>query len=178
MSSARMPETGAQISVDRRVAIAVVGLDGDMARRAVVARELQEAIAATGTADIDAALTGYSPVQNDVTEIQNADVQRAETIGIPVALALLVLALGALVAAIVPICVAVAGLLVAVGSMFAMTTVTAFDPLVVSMATMIGIGIGIDYAMFIVSRFREELTRAGVTGRDGRALIADASDGP
>ncbi|BAH55781.1 putative membrane protein [Rhodococcus opacus RKJ300 = JCM 13270] len=165
---------GAQISVDRRVAIAVVGLDGDMARRAVVARELQEAIAATGTADIDAALTGYSPVQNDVTEIQNADVQRAETIGIPVALALLVLALGALVAAIVPICVAVAGLLVAVGSMFAMTTVTAFDPLVVSMATMIGIGIGIDYAMFIVSRFREELTRAGVTGRDGRALIADA----
>ncbi|WP_235214936.1 MMPL family transporter [Rhodococcus opacus] len=167
-------DPGAQISDDRRVAIAVVGLDGDTPQRATVAEQLQSVVQGGNTGDVDAAVTGYSPVQNDVTEIQNADVQGAETIGIPVALVLLVLALGALVAAIVPIGVAVAGLLVAVGVMLAMSTLTTFDSLVVSMATMIGIGVGIDYAMFIVSRFREELARAGVTRRDSRSEIADA----
>ncbi|MCV7024305.1 MMPL family transporter [Mycolicibacterium novocastrense] len=154
-----------QISPDGRVAIAMVGLDGDMADRAAVARALQDAVADSGDADVDAALTGYSPVQNDVTDVQNSDVKRAEMIGVPVALGLLVLALGAVLAAVVPIGVALAGLLLAAGVMFALTTVTAFDSLVVSTATMIGVGVGIDYALFIVSRFREELKRAGVTHR-------------
>lgn len=167
-------EQGAQISADRRVAIAMVGLDGDMAERAAVAERLQEVIRGVVTDDVDAAVTGYSPVQNEVTEIQNADVQRAETLGIPVALALLVLALGAFAAATVPIGIAIAGLLLAAGTMLMMTTITTFDSLVVSMATMIGVGVGIDYAMFVVSRFREELTRGQVTDRGQHEQIAAA----
>ncbi|WP_249358114.1 MMPL family transporter [Nocardia cyriacigeorgica] len=163
-----------QIAPNNRVALALVGIDGDMAQRAAVAKDLQQAISATDTGGIDAAMTGYSPVQNDVTDIQKSDMTRAEMIGIPVALILLVLALGALVAALVPVAVALAGLLVAAGAMFAMTTVTSFDALVSAMATMIGVGVGIDYAMFIVSRFREELTQTGVSGRDQHTAIADA----
>lgn len=167
---------GALVSADRRVAIAMVGLDGDMAQRAEVAEQLQSTVAdAAGPGGgVAAAVTGYSPVQNDVTEIQNADLARAETIGLPVALLLLVLALGGLVAASVPIAVALAGILLASGALFVMTMWTSFDSLVMAMATMIGIGIGIDYAMFVVSRFREELARAAVTGRDNSAAIADA----
>ncbi|GAD83334.1 MMPL family transporter [Nocardia asteroides] len=113
-------------------------------------------------------------MQNASTDMQNTDLARAEAIGIPVALVLLVLALGALAAAAVPIGVAVAGLLLATGALFAMTTVTAFDSLVMAMATMIGLGVGIDYAMFVVSRFREELVRARVADRRDRDRIADA----
>lgn len=165
---------GALASQDRRVAIATVGLEGDMAQRAGVAERLQSAVEGAGTETVQVGVTGYSPVQNAVTDIQNVDLARAEAIGIPVALLLLVLALGALVAAVVPIVVALAGLLLATGGLLALTTLTAFDSLVIAMATMIGIGVGIDYAMFIVSRFREELTRVGVIDRDDQSRIADA----
>ena len=164
----------AQISADRHVALALVGLNGNMAERAAVARDVQAAIGADTSGDIEIGLTGYSAVQNASTDMQNADLARAEAIGIPVALLLLVLALGALAAAAVPIGIAIAGLLLAVGALFAMTTVTAFDSLVVAMATMIGLGVGIDYAMFIVSRFREELLRARVTDRRDHDRIAEA----
>ncbi|MBJ8340801.1 MMPL family transporter [Antrihabitans sp. YC3-6] len=165
----------AQISSDRHVALALVGLDGNMAERAAVARDVQDAIGSDASGDIEIGLTGYSAVQNAATDMQNADLARAEAIGIPVALLLLVLALGALAAAAVPIGVAIAGLLLASGALFAMTTVTAFDSLVVAMATMIGLGVGIDYAMFIVSRFREELLHAEVTDRRDKDRIADAT---
>ncbi|WP_373281860.1 MMPL family transporter [Nocardia thailandica] len=167
---------GSQISADGHVAIALAGMDGDMAERARVARDLQDAIASTGDDSIDVGLTGYSAVQNAATELQNADLARAEAIGIPVALILLVLALGALAAAAVPIGVAIAGLLTAVGVLFTLTTVTAFDSLTVAMATMVGLGVGIDYAMFIVSRFREELAHhtvadhAAIAAAVGRSL--------
>lgn len=165
---------GGQISPDRRVAIALVGLDGDMAQRAKTAEQLQDTLAATDTGAVQAALTGYSPIQNDATALQEADLKRAEAIGIPVALLILVLALGALAAAAVPIGTALAGVLFAIGALYLLSSVTAFDTLVMSMATMIGIGVGIDYAMFIVSRFREELVVAGVVSRDDRDGIAAA----
>lgn len=165
---------GSQISADGHVAIALVGMDGDMAERATVARELQDVIHTRGGEAVQVGLTGYSAVQNAVTELQNADLARAEMIGIPVALLLLVLALGALVAAAIPIGVAIAGLLAAVGVLFALTTITVFDSLTVAMATMIGLGVGIDYAMFIVSRFREELALHGVNGRADHDAISAA----
>ncbi|WP_043737103.1 MMPL family transporter, partial [Nocardia asiatica] len=165
---------GSQISADGHVAIALVGLDGEMAERAAVARDLQDAIDTGADTAVQAGLTGYSAVQNAATDTQNADLARAEAIGIPVALILLVMALGALVAAAVPIGVAIAGLLAAVGVLFALTTITTFDSLTVAMATMIGLGVGIDYAMFIVSRFREELTHSGVTTRNDHDAIAAA----
>ncbi|MBF6187030.1 MMPL family transporter [Nocardia cyriacigeorgica] len=167
---------GSQISADGHVAIALVGIGGDMAERARVARDLQGAIATTGDDSVEVGLTGYSAVQNAATELQNADLTRAEAIGIPVALILLVLALGALVAAAVPIGVAIAGLLTTVGVLFGLTTVTVFDSLTVAMATMVGLGVGIDYAMFIVSRFREELAHpvvadhAAIAAAVGRSL--------
>ncbi|MGW5314707.1 MULTISPECIES: MMPL family transporter [Nocardia] len=166
---------GTQISADKHVAIALAGMDGDMAERARIARDLQDAIgAANSDAPVEVGLTGYSAVQNAATELQNADLARAEAIGIPVALLLLVLALGALAAAAVPIGVALAGLLAAVGALFTLTTITAFDSLTVAMATMVGLGVGIDYAMFIVSRFREELARRNVTERADHDGIAAA----
>ncbi|WP_245560333.1 MMPL family transporter [Nocardia asiatica] len=144
------------------------------AQCATVARDLQDAIRAGSDDAVRVGVTGYSAVQNAATELQNADLSRAEMIGIPVALVLLVAALGALAAAAVPIGVAIAGLLAAVGALFALTAITAFDSLTVATATMIGLGVGIDYAMFIVSRFREELTHHGVASRGDHDAIAAA----
>ncbi len=70
--------------------------------------------------------------------------------------------------------IGVAGILFAVGALFTMSTVSSVNALVMSMATMIGLGIGIDYAMFVVSRFREELAKTGATSREQREQIAHA----
>ncbi|MFF5035616.1 MMPL family transporter [Nocardia salmonicida] len=164
-----------QISADRHVAIALVGMNGDMAERARVARDLQDTVRTTSNDSVEVGVTGYSAVQNAATELQNADLARAEAIGIPVAMVLLVLALGALAAAAVPIGVAIAGLLTSVGVLFTLTMVTAFDSLTVAMATMVGLGVGIDYAMFIVSRFREELAHHTVADRPAIAAAVGRS---
>ncbi|WP_245672876.1 MMPL family transporter [Aldersonia kunmingensis] len=163
-----------QVAPNGSAAIVVVGLEGPMADRAVVARHLQEAVEDVDAPGIEVNVTGYSPVQNDLMEIENADVARAESFGLPVAMIVLVLALGALVAGFLPVGIALVGVLLAAGAMFTLSHVTDFDSLTMAVATMIGIGVGIDYAMFIVSRFREELAVLGVTTREQREEIAEA----
>ncbi|AYF76112.1 MMPL family transporter [Nocardia yunnanensis] len=163
-----------QISADRHTALAVTGLDGNMAERVDVADRVHTALAAVSDADVHAELAGYSPVEGEILRMENADLTRGETIGLPIAALVLILALGAAVAATIPISVTAAGIALAVGALFGLASLLTFDSLVLSVATMIGTGTAIDYAMFVVSRFNEELTRRGVRDRRGRREIHEA----
>ncbi len=163
-----------QISRDRHTAFAVVGIDGTMSARSEVAQRLRAAVSAVADPAVRVAVTGYSPIQSDLMKTETADMTRAEAIGIPVAAVLLALALGAVVAATIPITVTAAGIALAVGVLFGLTVFLSFDSLVLSVATMIATGTAIDYAMFIVSRFNEELTRRGVRRRGEREAIGQA----
>ncbi|WP_223885750.1 MMPL family transporter [Nocardia colli] len=164
----------AQISADRRTAFGIVGVDGEIAERVRIVQGLRSAVETGPGAQVQVMLTGYAPIQDELMQIETSDLQRAETLGIPVATVLLVLALGALTAALLPITVTAAGIAIAVGVLFGLTTFLAFDSLVLSVATMIATGTAIDYAMFIVSRFNEELTRRGVRNRRDRNAIEEA----
>jgi RND superfamily putative drug exporter len=146
-------EARGQISADGHAAIALVGIAGDSRQLVERANHLQSAVDPLGHAGTKVWLTGYSPVAKDITTVENEDVERAETIGVPVALLVLLLALGAAVAAVLPLAIAGSGLLLTYGVLALLATALTFD----SFLTMIGVGVGIDYALFIVSRFREEL---------------------
>ncbi|GAB4587297.1 MMPL family transporter [Nocardia sp. IFM 10818] len=156
-----------QISADRHTAFGIVGLDGTMSERVDVAARVQSALTSAESGEVRAMLTGYAPIEGELMRTETADMTRAESLGLPVAALVLVLALGAVVAATIPITVTAAGIALAVGVVFGLTSLLTFDSLVLSVATMIGTGTAIDYAMFIVSRFNEELSRRGV--RDRRA---------
>ncbi|MFC9999953.1 MMPL family transporter [Nocardia sp. NPDC127526] len=156
-----------QISEDRHTAFGIVGLDGTMSERVDVAARVQSALTSAESGEVRAMLTGYAPIEGELMRTETADMTRAESLGLPVAALVLVLALGAVVAATIPITVTAAGIALAVGVLFGLTSLLTFDSLVLSVATMIGTGTAIDYAMFIVSRFNEELSRRGV--RDRRA---------
>ncbi|MFX0574905.1 MMPL family transporter [Nocardia nepalensis] len=170
----------AQISADRHTAFGIVGVNGETPERVEIARGLQTGLAAASDSGVEAMITGFAPAQADLIEIETADMQRAEAIGLPVATGVLVLALGAIVAATLPITVTAAGIAVAVGALFGLTTFLTFDSLVLSVATMIATGTAIDYAMFVVSRFNEELTRRGARDRrstaDTSAAVGTAMD--
>jgi RND superfamily putative drug exporter len=153
------PGARGQVSADGHAAIALVGIAGDPRQLVARATTLQQALDPLAHGGVHVWLTGYSPVAKDITTVENEDVERAETIGVPIALMILLIALGAAVAALVPLVLAGSGLLLTYGLLAVLATALTFDSFLTTIVTMIGVGIGIDYSLFIVSRFREELAR-------------------
>ena len=103
---------------------------------------------------------GFGPVFAEINETIEADLLRAEMIAIPLTLVLLLLVFGSVVAATLPL---VIGALSVVGTFLVLLVVNQFTEVSVfalNMTTAMGLGLAIDYALFIVSRYREEL-RAG-----------------
>jgi RND superfamily putative drug exporter len=171
-----------QISADEHAAVAAVALTGDSQQRFENAQHLQNIVQSAvreSHAGVQAWLTGYSPVTKDLVHVQTKDIERAEAIGVPVALLMLLIALGSLAAAAIPLTLAGIGLLFTYGVLAIVIRFSHFDNFLVSIVAMVGVGIGIDYALIIVSRFREELARssprAGARGTpDEQARVADA----
>jgi RND superfamily putative drug exporter len=169
------PSAREQVSPDGSAALAVVGLAGGSRLLPARAKDLQSAITRAEGGQVRAYLTGYSPITNDQSVVEGRDSERAESVGMPVALAVMVVALGALVAALLPLLLAVAGLVLTFGVIYLLTFGFTFDTFLLTIVTMIGTGIGIDYALFVVSRFREELARRNIArGGEDHAAVADA----
>ncbi len=169
------PNAQGQIAAGEHAAVALVALGGNAVQRFDAVRLIQEAAtrAARGSG-VHAWLTGYSPIAGDINNAYKVDGAQAEKIGLPVAFVILLLSLGALAASMVPLSFAIAGLLLTYGLLTALSAVFRFDSSLVAMVTMLGLGIGIDYSLFIVSRFRNELAfeRPEARGESGR--VADA----
>jgi RND superfamily putative drug exporter len=116
-------------------------------------------------------LTGEIPLNFDIRKASADDVRHGETLVIPATLILLLIAFGSLVAAIIPLAVGE----LAIATTLAITGLLAerlhLSILVQNLATMLGLGLGIDYALLMVSRFREALA-AGLEGYEASELAA------
>ena len=87
------------------------------------------------------------------------DLVRGESIGLPVALLLMILVFGGIFAAALPLIGAVAAIGIAMGTMWTLTFAVSLDSFVLNVLTIIGLALSIDYGLLIVSRYREELAR-------------------
>ena len=104
-------------------------------------------------------LAGSFAVYGDVNDMTSEDLKRAEVISLPVVILLALLIFGSLVAASMP---ALVGALAVVGSLAVvrlLTTFTEVSVFSVNVISLLGMGLAIDYALFVISRFREELAR-------------------
>ena len=101
-------------------------------------------------------VAGQGVLFADFTEIAEEDLQRGETIGIGIALIVLIGVFASVVAAIVPVVMALFAIAVALGLVSLIGQIVDFNLFVTNMVTMIGLAVGIDYSLFIVSRYREE----------------------
>ncbi|MGH2734762.1 MAG: MMPL family transporter, partial [Actinomycetota bacterium] len=102
---------------------------------------------------------GTGPVFHEVSTQVEEDLVRAESIAIPITLILLVFVFGSVIAATLPLAI---GVFAIIGSFFALYVITEFADVSIfalNLITMLGLGLGIDYSLFIVSRYREELGR-------------------
>jgi len=112
-------------------------------------------------------VSGAPVVFSEVGSTIEKDLQRAESIAIPITMLLMLLVFGALVASGLPAVIGAVAVLGSFLALFLTTQVTSVSIFAINLVTALGIGLGIDYALFIVTRFREELAR----GRDPHEAV-------
>jgi RND superfamily putative drug exporter len=128
-------------------------------------------------------ITGETPLNFDLRKVSADDVKQAEERAMPVTLLLLLLAFGSLVAALLPLGVGVLSIAMSMGTAAILAHYLQLSILVQNLATMLGLGLGIDYALLMVSRFREALNEGCdpgcaadiAAGQAGRTLIISAT---
>jgi RND superfamily putative drug exporter len=119
-------------------------------------QKLRDIAASTQENGFSVQMAGTGSLNVDFTKIAEEDLRKGESIGIGVALIVLIIVFGAIVAAIVPIVMAIFAIAVALGLVALIGQLFSFNLFVENMVTMIGLAVGIDYSLFIVSRYREE----------------------
>jgi trehalose monomycolate/heme transporter len=148
------------VSVDGRQAYAVVQLAGEDEEARFETFERIEPALVEGPEGVTVALGGNVPTFNSVSEQIEADIARAEMLSFPVLMVLLVIVFGGVVAASLPLLIGGLAILGAFTALHLMTLVTDVSVFSINIVTLLGLGLAIDYSLFVVSRFREEL-RAG-----------------
>jgi RND superfamily putative drug exporter len=131
-----------------------VGSDGQIKPLVALAQRVD------GRAGFAAGVTGDHAVANDFTTLSQRDLSHAElAFGLPAALVVLVLVFGAVVAGLVPVVLALMSILVGLGLVALLSQEFSLSVFVVNMLTGMGLALGIDYSLFVLSRFREERAR-------------------
>ena len=159
------------LSADHKTTALIVALEatsGDSSSamvqpvRQTIAKALKQF---PGTDQYRVNVTGRSPLDLDARTLTSRETRRGELQLMPLTLVILVLAFGALVAAILPLMIGFLTISVSLTIVGLLTAVTPMSVFVLTIATMIGLGVGIDYSLLIVTRFREEMSR-GFNRRD------------
>src|SRR6478752_8400521 len=106
---------------------------------------------------IDVALAGGPAFYGDVQTVSESDLRRSELISLPLAALALIVVFGSVVAAGVPLVVGGATVIAALAGIFVVASLMPMSIFVLNLATLLGLGLGVDYSLLMTSRFREEL---------------------
>ncbi len=122
----------------------------------------------------DVNVTGGPALDYDVRTVSKADAEHSEWQALPLSAAVLVLAFGALLAAALPLLVGVFAITFAFALVYVAAAFLPMSVFVLNIVSMVGLGVGIDYSLLIVTRFREELNRGLVAREAAARTIATA----
>ncbi len=147
----------AQVAPSGRTAYATVIVDVEEERAHQLVPLIRDSL---GPTDLDVHIAGAAVFYNDIQSLSEGDLRRAEIIGLPFAVSALLLVFGSVIAAGIPVVAGGASVIVGLASIWAIGQVADFSIFALNVVTLLGLGLGADYSLFLVSRFREEL-RAG-----------------
>jgi len=149
------PQPGMSISRDGRTAVVQAGAGSANTNEMVrAADDLKGPLRALGGQGVTVALTGSSGLWSDFNEANRNAMMKSELFSWPVTLAILVLAFGSLVAAGLPLMLTIVGLVAAAGSLYLGSLFGDISIWAMNFALMFALALGIDYALFLVVRFR------------------------
>jgi len=146
-----------QVSADGHTAYDVVFLDlpADDSPKALPG--LRTALKTDVSPDVQVGLAGGPAFYGDVQDVSESDLRRSELISFPLAALALLLVFGSVVAASLPLAVGGAAVGTALAAIFLVAQVIPMSIFVLNLATLLGLGLGVDYSLLMTSRFREEL---------------------
>src|SRR3989449_3121801 len=144
-----------QISLDRHAAYVNVLLKPDPDTAPKLLPELERRLQAVP--DLQTHIGGGPVFFADIQLVSEHDLRRAEILAFPFALVALLLVFRSVVAAILPALVGGSAVIVALALIFGLGHLTTLSIFVLNITTLFGLGLGVDYSLFMVSRFREEL---------------------
>src|SRR2546425_807734 len=166
-----------QISLDRHAAYVNVLLKSDPDSAPKLLPELEHRLQTVP--DLKTSIGGGPVFYEDIQAVSERDLRRAEFLAFPFAVIALLLVFRSVVASILPALVGGSAVVVSLALVFALGHITILSIFVLNITTLFGLGLGVDYSLFMVSRFREELAHgrnvedavAATVATAGRAVI-------
>src|SRR5256714_357298 len=144
-----------QISLDRHAAYVNVLFKPDPDSAPKLIPELERRL--QPVPDLKTSIGGGPVFYEDIQSVSERDLRRAEFLAIPLAIIALLLVFRSVVAAILPALVGGGAVIVSLALIFGLGQLTSLSIFVLNITTLFGLGLGVDYSLFMVSRFREEL---------------------
>ncbi len=165
------PQPGMSLSRDGRTGIITAGAAADPNAMVKAAEALAHPLQRLGTSGVSVTLTGDSALWANFNSANHSAMMKSEMLSWPVTMAILVIAFGSLIAAGLPLMLTMAGLLVAAGALVLADKIAPVSIWALNFALMFALALGIDYALFLVVRFRAALHRRGAQPGDRQAAV-------
>jgi RND superfamily putative drug exporter len=169
------PQPRLSISPDGHTAVVQAGAARNSNEMVRAADKLKGPLAKLGGTDVRVNLTGAAGMWSDFNEANKSAMMKSEVISWPVTLGILLLAFGSLVAAGLPLMLTLVGLVSAAGLLFLGTQVTAISIWAMNFALMFALALGIDYALFVVHRFRGAFFGSRLSAEEATAVTMDTA---
>jgi RND superfamily putative drug exporter len=169
------PSPGVSISRDGHTAIVQAGAERSSNGMVKAAESVKGKLAALSGNGVQVHLTGASGMWSDFNTANRSAMMKSEVISWPVTLGILLLAFGSLVAAGLPLMLTMVGLASAAGLLYLGTLVMPISIWAMNFALMFALALGIDYALFVVHRFRGALFGHKLSAIDATAVTMDTA---
>ena len=166
------------VSKDRHATLVPVVMAGKIDDALKHVDELHATLVAAQGQGFTVAQTGDASINEMFTKLAEKDLQRGEIFGVPAALIVLLLVFGAVLAACMPLLLSIISIILALALTALIGQVYPMNTFVLNILTMMGLAVGIDYTLFVISRYREERARGlakidaiGATGATANRAI-------
>ncbi|WP_330178614.1 MMPL family transporter [Nocardia sp. NBC_01503] len=169
------PMPGVSLSQDHKTAVVLAGAGVDTNEMVRVATDLKDELQALSTPAVQVNPTGSSLLWSDFNDANLKAMMKSEMVSWPVTMAILVLAFGALVAAGLPLLLTLAGLVASAGSLVLINHFVPVSIWAMNFAMMFSLALGIDYALFLVARYRAARMGQHESGREAVAETMDTA---
>lgn len=164
-------QSPALVNRDEGIVVASIQIAGEDEEILENFRVIEDEIAIDG---IQTDVAGVQAVAGALQDGMDADLVRAELIALPLVFLLLIVVFGGVVAAFMPVAVGVLTILGSLGALHLLSLVTPVNSFAQNVVTLIGLGLAIDYGLFVVSRFREEMAEGYPPDAAVRRAVATA----
>ncbi len=169
------PAPGLSISADGHTAIVQAGAARNSNAMVAAADTLKGSLHKLSSGAVVVNLTGAAGMWSDFNAANRSAMLKSEVISWPVTLGIMLLAFGSLVAAGLPLMLTMVGLLAAAGSLYLGTLITPISIWAMNFALMFALALGIDYALFLVMRFRGAFFGSNLSAEEATAVTMDTA---